>query len=215
MKTNLTLWITTLALLAIAATTLIWQHSSLSATRDEIADLKQGAGVQEPPPATSTAAPQVASPRLDRLSADGLLAMLPQSEEDMAAIYRAVPIIFEQLVDHSSEELLELMAGMDELSAGNPSKAGMLGLVKSLLMVIVAEEVPERVLTMVEQDGAGTSADLRAAAFVSLARKDPDRARQLLEDSDWPARQIQVAKAALLSELLKSDLPAALELFRE
>ena len=215
MKTNLTLWITTLALLTIATATLIWQHSSLSATRHEIAELRQETRVQESPAPTTAVAAQIATPPLDRLSADGLLALLPQGEEDMGAIYRAVPIIFEQLEDYSSDELIELMAEMDELSKSDPPKAGMLGLIKSLLMVIVAEEVPERVLAMVEKDGAGTGSELRAAAFAGLARKDPDRARQLLEDADWPARQIQVAKAVLLGELLKSDLPAALELFRE
>ncbi|MGI9241616.1 MAG: hypothetical protein ACR2RV_12510 [Verrucomicrobiales bacterium] len=215
MKSNLSVWTTALVLLAIAAATLVWQRSSLSATREEIADLKQKIGAQALPPTGVATAPEIAVPTPDRPSVGELLEMLPQGERDMGAMFRAVPIMFEQIQDYTSDELLGLMDDMDELTAGDPSKAGVLGLVKSLLMVIVADEAPERVLAMVEKDGAGTGAELRSAAFAGLARKDPDRARQLLEEADWPARQIQVAKSVLLGELLKSDLPAALELFRE
>ena len=214
MNTNTGIWIATAAVLVFSATTVFWQRRGISATRGEIETLRRAIAEQEEPPRDLAASPPGAPPieTAAHPSAPALLAMLPPAGGDMAEFFRSVPAMFEQIRDHSPEELLALIA---EIDGGQAEDDGKAGFVKTLLMMIVAEDAPEEILAMVEESGNGRDGGLRAAAFVGLAKKDPDRARQMLDTVDWPAREVQNARTSLFRALLQHDLPAALELFRD
>jgi hypothetical protein len=218
MNANLKLWISTLLLLSISAATLIWQRSGIRAMRAELDSLRQTSLPQADRRGAlrSVAEPgQPASQGPERPSLAEFLALLPDETGDIGSIYRALPTMLTPLSNCSSEQLLDLIAEMDERPAAGGSGGETLGMIRNLLMLLVAEDAPERILEMVEEEGDGSAAEMRAAAFAGLAQKDPDRARELLAGADWPAHQVQTAKCVLFGQLLKNDLPGALELFRD
>ena len=218
MNANLKLWISTLLLLSISAATLIWQRSGIRAMRAELEGLRQTSVPQpvRPGPLRPAAAPDRATELgSERPSLAELVASLPEEGGDTGSIFRALPTVLTPLSNCTSEELLELIAEMDAGPAAGGSGAQTLEMIKSLLMLLVAEDAPERILEMVEEDGDGSAAEMGAAPFAGLAQKDPDRARELLASADSRAHEIQTAKCVLFGQLLKSDLPGALELFRD
>ena len=191
MNANLKLWISTLLLLSISAATLIWQRSGIRAMRAELEGLRQTSVPQtgQPGPLRPAAAPDRATELgSERPSLAALVASLPEEGGNTGSIFRALPTVLTPLSNCTSEELLELIAEMDEGQAAGGSGAQTLEMIKSLLMLLVAEDAPERILEMVEKDGDGSAAEMRAAAFAGLAQKDPDRARELLASAGWPAR---------------------------
>ena len=215
MNTNLKLWISTAMALAVCVCTFLWQRSSIGAVRTEIGELEEQLDNSKSYSLKSGASADIQplAKKIERRPAAELIAMLPEGDSDPVASFRAIRVMFEELRDYSSDELLELAEQMGRLAKDDPAKAGIIGMPRSLLMQIIAEDAPEKVLALLEKDGED-AAELRSMAIASLARKDPDRALRYLEDAKLNTRENRIVRTAIVTELIRSDLPRALEMLR-
>lgn len=213
MRNTKTLWITTAATMVICAVVLICQRVGTGAVRAEIEQLENEVAAHKEMVFGAKGAIPIDSPSpvlAEKIPVEELLAMLSDDDRDIAASFNSFDSMLEHIREYSTADVLRLIDEMGALIEADKSREQKVGFPRMMLMVIVAEDAPERILELAED----ANDELRSAAFAGLAKKDPQRARQYLEEVEWAAREVEGAKTVLFSELLKVDLPQALDLFR-
>ena len=225
MTLNRSTWISITIAAAICGGTLIWQRGNINAMSSEIEALKIDL-VERPSGSTEQVAKggspsalggnpdsKQANLNADRPSLDEIVATMPRRDPaNPQANFRQLPEMLEQFADFSVDEIFAVLDEFEILGEKHPDKAEALGFAHSTLMMVVADAEPERLLAMAEERDDHM---LRTIAFPALMRKDANRARDILADAKWTKPEIRMAKSALMGELVKQDLPAALEYMRE
>ena len=224
MKFAKSTWISIAAAVALCALTLVWQRGSISAMNDSIDELKltleADATAGNPGGHTpSSVLPESVlkdtgdrSPGAVRPTLEEIVSQIPAGTSDPRAGFSMMPEMLEQFADFSVEELLAALGEIEGMAARFPEKSNALGLLHSMLTMVAAGAAPEQLLQMAEESN---DQHLRALAFGGLLRKDLARARLLLAEADWPEPEKRMAKSGLMGELVKQDLPAALDFMRE
>ncbi len=213
MTGNQKIWISTAIALAVCAVMFLSQRSGNRAVRSEIERLEKMVASGATPAATVEEKPAPKAPESatqESPSVEELVEMMRDDDRDPASSFRAFASMLERIEHYSTEEVLTLIEELEQLAASDESLAQKIGFPRMMLMVIAAEDAPERILEM----GKDANNEVRAAAFAGLVKKDPQRARAFLDEVEWTAREVQMGRAVLFAELLNRDVAQALELFR-
>lgn len=212
MSSKKKIWIATVVALVACVAWCLAQRSGNAAVRGEISHLKK---VLASSPPSAARLEETAQESADRAvaglpPAEELVAMLSDDDRDPSSSFRSFAVMLERIKHYSTEEVLTLIEELERLAKSDESQAQKIGFPRMMLMIIAAEDAPERILEMAKD----LNDEVRLAAFSGLVKKDPQRARAYLEEVEWTAREVQKGKAALFAELLKRDVTVALDLFR-
>ena len=211
-----TLFITALALTLFAAA-ILWQRSGIRSMQREIQVLE---ATLNPVRSESTSLIEAhdttpVPPKPTRQTVSEILELIPSQQEGTAMRFgapkglRAMPKLLEAFTSYTADDLFAVIEQLDSMEASADGKAATL---KSLVFIVLADAVPERVLKLAERQN---DQQLRAMAFPALARTDPQRAREILSNANWSRSEKQSAKTALMSVLINTDVPQALSLMHE
>ena len=139
-----------------------------------------------------------------------LVADIGDLDRSPAELFRLLPDLLRLVQDLDLDEMIAVAEKIDApLSMNaNSGKSAM----KMILMMLAAEQDPERILRLPE---IGGERQLRKTVLNALARRDPEAARRWVENSAMSERDKKDFERSLTFRLLREDFNAGLERLRE
>jgi hypothetical protein len=150
--------------------------------------------------------------RIDRAveRIEALVADIGDVDQSPAELFKVLPDLLRMVQDLDLDEMIAVAEKLDApLSMGDTDGKGAM---KMILMMLAAEQDPERVL---QNPDIMKDRGLRGTVLAALARKDMEAAKSWMENSDMKEQERKQFEQMMAMQLLRTDFAAGLDLIRD